>query len=154
MARVEWSDSQKQAWSFVEYAQGEGYNQTEALRQYRAGGGHIRTADWGQLWNVYDTGYDQWSEVYGLAGNDLVPADAFTDVDINYRDRYTYRFRGTIKDEYGNIQTGIYRQFSSDRRLTVTEVNQRAAEEYYGDPSTPAQEVYEINEFEFFERSG
>ncbi len=153
MPRSEWTESQRAAWSFVEYGHSENMNQTEALREYRAGGGSIRTQDWGQLWNIYGEGYDQWSSVIGLYGDDLIPAEAFTQVDINFRDRYTYRFKATYKDEYGQIQSGVYRQFSSDRRLSVTQVNQNAAEAYYGDPSKPADEIIELGEFEFFERS-
>lgn len=147
-----WTDSQRQAWQYVGAAYDQGLNQTEALRAYRQGGGAIRTSSWSELWHRYEGGTDGWSSIYQYGSNDLLPASVFTQVDIRYRERYTMRFKATVRDQLGNIVHDVFRQVSSDRLLTVHDWQQGAYESLLEDISQGVSDVIGIEDVEFFER--
>ncbi len=149
-----WSPSQRQAWQYVTSAYDQGMTQTEALRQYRQGGGAIRTQSWGELWHRYDTGSDGWGSIYQYGSTDVLPASVFTQVGIRYRERYTMQFTATVRDEMGNVVHSVYRQVSSDRLLTVGEWQRGAAESLLEDISQGVSEVIAIEDVAFFERMG
>ena len=146
-----WTNAQRQAWDYVKAGQGQDLGQTAALREYRAGGGEIRTADWGELWHRYDEGAAQWDRLYQFGSSDTVPASLFNVVDINYAQRYTMTFKATIRDPDGQIVHDVYRQVESDTRLTVAQWQDAAAQTLLDDPSQYSEAVLEIGEIEFFE---
>jgi hypothetical protein len=146
-----WTDAQRQAWDYVKSAHGEDLSQTAALNEYRAGGGAIRTTDWGEIWHRYDEGASQWDRLYQFKSNDVVPESLFNVVDINYSQRYTMTFRASVRDEEGNIIRDVYRQVESDTRQTIGEWQSAAAQALLEDPSVYATEVLTIEDIEFFE---
>jgi hypothetical protein len=147
-----WTDAQRRAWDYVKAGENSGLAQTEALAMYRSGGGKIRTADWGELWHRYDEGVAQWDRLYQFKSSDTVPAGLFTEVGINYAERYTMTFTSSVRDEFGNIVHNVQRQVSSNRLLTLGEWQSEAAQLLYDDPSQGVAEVNEITDVQFYER--
>jgi hypothetical protein len=146
-----WTPAQRQAWEYVKSAQGEDMSQTAALNEYRAGGGAIRTSDWGEIWHRYDEGAAQWDKLYQFGSQDTVPESLFNVVDINYAQRYTMTFRASVRDEEGNIIHDVYRQVESDRRLTLSEWQDAAGQALLDDPSVYTSEVLTLEDIEFWE---
>ena len=146
-----WTPSQHKAWDYVKAGQGADLTQSAALNAYRAGGGSIRTSDWGQLWHRYDEGVAQWDRLYQFGSSDVIPESLFNMVDINYAQRYTMTFKATIRDPDGQIVHDVYRQVESDTRLTVAQWQDAAAQTLLDDPSQYSEAVLEIGEIEFFE---
>lgn len=146
-----WTPAQRQAWDYVKSGQGEDMTQTGALQAYRAGGGHIRTQDWGTLWHRYDEGVAQWDRLYQFKAGDVVPESLFTVVDINYAQRYTMTFKASIRDESGNIVHSVYRQVESDRLMTMAQWQASAAETLLEDPSQYSTELISLEDVQFFE---
>lgn len=147
-----WTRSQREAWSYVKGAANSGLRQVEALREYREGGGSIRTSSWGELWDRYQSGAAEWDRLYQFNNEDTIPRSMFSEVNIQYADRYTMTFKTTVRNIDGEITHDIYRQVSSDRLLTMGQWQQAAVETMYDDPSVPTMEVLEIGEVEFYER--
>ena len=149
-----WTNSQRQAWDYVKKAENGGMGQTEALRQYRAGGGAIRTSSWGELWQRYNTGSDAWDRLSQFKSSDTVPSSLFTQVGINYAERYTMTFTATVRGVSGDLIHNVHRQVSSDRQLTVSQWQSAAGETMIEDPSILTEEVVSVTDVNFYERMG
>lgn len=146
-----WTNAQRQAWDYVKSAHGEDLNQTNALSSYRAGGGAIRTSDWGEIWHRYDEGVAQWDRLYQFKNNDLIPESLFNVVDINYSQRYVMTFKATVRDEAGNIVHNVYRQVEADQKQTLGEWQAQANDALLNDPSVYTSAVIDISNVEFWE---
>ena len=152
MSRETWTDAQKIAWDYIKSAYDEGLNQTESLREFREGGGHIRTADWGELWGLYDKGISEWETFRYYRETDTLPESIFTPTDINYTHTYNVFYRATVRDMEGNVVSDVRRLVGSDRRLTVGEWQQAIKESLQTDPSVMVEEVEEVADLEFYTR--
>jgi len=146
-----WTDAQRQAWDYVKSAHGEDLGQTSALASYRAGGGSIRTSDWGEIWHRYDEGAAQWDRLYQFKNTDIIPESLFNVVDINYSQRYVMTFKATVRDEAGNIVHDVYRQVEADQKQTLAEWQSQANQALLDDPSVYTSAVLDIGEVEFWE---
>jgi hypothetical protein len=149
-----WTDSQRDAWKYVLSGQDEGLTQSGAVDQYREAGGHIGNEAWAELWHRAAEGASAWDNLFYLNGNDTVPESMFTQVGINYSEKYVMTFSATVRDEHGHIVHGVQRQIESKRRLTVNEWQANAQEALMEDTSIIATEVSSIENLEFFERMG
>ncbi len=147
-----WTPSQKQAWSYIESGMNRGLTQTEALREYRVGGGKIRTQSWGELWHRASEGQEEWGKLYQLKSSDVVPESMYTKVDIAFQEKYVMTFQIDIRTDYDEIKHNIIRQVESSHRLTVEQWISAAKEAMYDDPSDPTSSVIGVRELEFFER--
>ncbi len=117
-----WTSSQRQAWGYVTQAFNEGLNQTQALTAYRAGGGAIRTAYWGELWHRQQEGESNWSTLYQYKRNDVIPESMYEPVGIDYRSQYNVVYKANIRLEDGSILHDQYRTIRSNVRLTMGEI--------------------------------
>jgi len=147
-----WTESQKQAWGYVESGINRGMGQVEALREYRSGGGKIRTQAWGELWHRYGEAGEEWGKLYQLKGVDIVPESMFERVNIRYQEKYVMTFSVDIKTKSGDIKHGIQRQVESSKRLSVSQWIEAAKQAMYEDPSDPTGSVTGVRNLEFFER--
>lgn len=147
-----WTGAQRNAWSYIEYAVGEGYSRSEALSEYRAGGGKIRTQDWYRAYERYQSSSEEWNKVMYLKNADTVPASYFADSPIQYNNKYVIQYRGTVRDPETHLSTELYRQVESDRLLTWDEwqraMRNNLAESAYIEDA----EVMTISEISFFAR--
>ena len=147
-----WTESQKRAWGYVESGVNRGMKQVEALSEYRAGGGKIRTQAWGELWHRYTEAGSEWGKLYQLKSADTIPESMFEKVNIGYQEKYVMTFSVDIKTEFGEIKHNIHRQVESSHRLTLSQWVEAAKEAMYEDPSEPTTNVTGVRNMEFFER--
>lgn len=117
-----WTNSQRTAWGYVGMAFDDGLRQTEALRAYREGGGHIRTADWGELWHRQANAESNWGRLYTFNKNDVIPESMYEQVGIDYRAKYNVVFKANIRQEDGSILHDQFRTIRSNVRLTLGEI--------------------------------
>lgn len=116
-----WSDSQRQAWQYVLSAQEGGLSTTEALAEYRAGGGAIRTSSWVELWHRADQAAEQWSKLYTIGQNDTVSESMFAETGLNYKQKYIATFTFSMLGADGETISTEYRTVESDKKLTLQE---------------------------------
>lgn len=144
--------SQRTAWEYVESAAREGLSQTEALREYRAAGGAIRTSSWGELWHRQEEGAGVWGTLYLYKDKDTLPVSMYEEVGINYKGKYALNVKMNVRLEDGSILHDVYRTLSSDQRLTLGEWKDAINDTMSEDPSVFTTEVLQITEMEFFQR--
>lgn len=97
----EWSTSQKTAFGYAQQAVTIGLNQTVALREYRSGGGQIRTEAWS---DVYRTAFQAagWREdVRSTPLHWGIPEAMFTPADVDWSTKYVFR----AEIEYYDLDT-------------------------------------------------
>lgn len=148
-----WTGAQRFAWEFVKAAYNDDYNMSAALREFRSGGGHIRTGDWSELWHRYTDAAATWERLYQFGDQDVVPESMHAIVNINYQQPYVMTFKADIRTPDGKILHDVNRQVESDRRMTMAEWQQGALELIMEDPSTPGTQILEMREVEFYKRS-
>lgn len=147
-----WTNAQRFAWDYVKSGFDNDYTQSGALKEFRAGGGKIRTSDWGELWHRYDEAAASWERLYQFGQNDVVPESLFAEVNINYQQKYIMTFKADIRTPKGSIVHDIYRQVESDRKMTLGEWQQAALELIIEDPTSQGTEILEMRDVEFFKR--
>jgi hypothetical protein len=118
---VEWGQSQRMAWGYVRAGVDSDLSATGALREYRSGGGAIRTQDWYDLWNKAEAAGDAWDKVSYLTPSDSVPESMFEMTDIKFEQKYVMNVNLTGITVQGETITEMYRYVESDERLTKQE---------------------------------
>ena len=149
-----WSKSQREAWSYVEKGVNEGYTQTEALAEYRSGGGKIRTSSWGELWHRAEVSSERWNNLYQLKQTDEVPESFYAQTGIAFKEKYVMQFTTDIRSATGEILHNIHRQVESAERLTLKQWSEAATESLQEDLSIDVSQVYSVRDIAFFERQG
>jgi hypothetical protein len=147
-----WTDSQLQAWSFIQSGLTDELNQSEALREYRAGGGAIRTSSWGELWHRAEDAFTAWNTLYQFNSTDTIPQSMFLDTNINFRGEYTYNVTLDVRNLDGSITNEISRYISSDRLITVQELYNGIDEAMSDDPSNPSVEVLQVRSIQMYHK--
>lgn len=116
-----WTDSQKNAWGYAQQGIGEGLSGRSALKQYRAGGGHIGNELW---FSIYKTAYNiaGWKKtIADVPMTYTVRANMFTDVDMDFREEWVMRAKvsGFSTDIGKRVTKWV--QVESDKLLTKQE---------------------------------
>ena len=119
--REEWSQSQRMAWSYVRTGVDSDLSATSALREYRAGGGTIRTSDWYDLWNKAESAGGEWEKISMLTPEDTIPESMFEPTGIKFEQKYVMNVNITGRTVQGETITEMYRYVESDERLTKKE---------------------------------
>jgi len=83
-----WTSAMRQAWSYVVSAVDRDMSPTSALREYRAGGGAIRTQDWYWEYNVAKEAASTFEAIERLPLSFPIPDIAFTTVDMKWARKY------------------------------------------------------------------
>lgn len=125
---ADWSQSERMAWGYVRAGVDADLTATGALREYRSGGGAIRTQDWYDLWNKAEAAGDAWDKVSYLSPTDSVPESMFEPTDIQFEQRYVVNVNITGNTLQGETVTEMYRYIESDERLTWGEWLQKVDE--------------------------
>lgn len=148
-----WSDSQRQAWSYVKEGAESGLNATEALKEYRAGGGSIRNDSWYELYRDYKAGGERWDTVGYMQPGDHIPESMYVITDLNYQQKYIANVGVHYVDGNGVAGTQ-YITIESNERHTVSGITAAVAD-IMGHYETDEVESYgSISEMEFFEAAG
>jgi len=116
-----WTFSQRQAFSFVWRAVREGLSATEALRQYRSGGGRIRDAYWYDLYRQVQDEPEK-SARLGELPEFYTPSDEFaTEVYWDSRQQYLMKMKLHVIDPLTGAEFDQWYTVESDVPLTMAE---------------------------------
>ena len=116
----QWSSSMVSAWQYAVSGVERGMTATEALADYRSGGGAIRTQDWYYLSREAQGARARGEIVAGLPFEQPIPSSAYTTVDMDYGQKYVVIQEATYTDaatgqrmtrditlEYDDVETAI-----------------------------------------------
>jgi hypothetical protein len=145
-----WTDAQRQAWEYVKAGYNDALTQSEALAMYRSGEGHIRTADWGELWHRYSEGSEVWDTLHYYKTEDTLPESFYMETNIHYRNQYNVSVKVNVTDLEGNKIHDVYRIIGSNERLTLGEWNNAITQALLDDPSIMVENIDEIGDMEFY----
>ena len=148
-----WTESQRKAWQYVEKGVSTSLTQTQALKEFRAGGGKIRTQSWVELWHRSSEASQEWNKLYQLKGSDTIPSSMYEQVNINYQKKYVMTFTVDIRASTGEVIRNIHRQVESSHKLSLQQWTVAVEESMSEDLSDPALSVNAIRELKFFERT-
>lgn len=95
---------------------GAGVKQTQALQDFRAAGGAIRTQTWGQLWRNTAATISNRETIATLPTNRRPTEDMFSPWATTKPDMYAYQVNVVVRDKDSGLTTSRpYTFFSSDR---------------------------------------
>ncbi len=122
MAANLFTQAQKLAWDWVVSAVDEGMSAAAALRDYREGGGAIRTQDWYRLYNQQVSYGEEWSKQSHFRTNETYPEDMWGEAPRNFSNRYV----GEVEFQKRNLLTGeletTFRYIEADYRMSFDEI--------------------------------
>jgi len=152
--QIRWSASQKRAWWFAQSAQERGLSARAALREYRAGGGHIGTDYWFQLYRGV-----RWVESGSESIMDLpefykIPETFMLDVPFRYRQEYVYTAHIYGIDPETGLPAERHVTVESDNPLNRIEILQGAQEAIKYTVGTPPFIVTGISSIHAYHRVG
>lgn len=137
----------RRAWGYVLKSVVDELSGAESLRQYRAGGGSVRTQDWYTLRRV-GAEADALAEQYrGWPEAMLLPDVAYTTVDLDYHDRYVVKGEISGYDVIsGKYTTRIVSATSNERRTMVEWIDHFKVimSHYRMDPAAPGSRLGRI----------
>jgi len=148
-----WTKSMRQAWEFALSTIERGLSGAAGLREYREGGGRIRTQSWYELVRLARRAYEMPEVLPRLPPEIPLPASAFTEVDYDYHRKYLVvaEWKG-IHPETGEVVSGLV-GVESDILLTLEEwesaLEERAFEAEYAAPEAP----FELGRMWFYRRA-
>ena len=154
MQPLDWTNSQTRAWQYIESAIDSGTNASTALRDYRAGGGAIRTQDFYVAYNRLSTSSESWGTLAYMHDFDTLPESMFSASPMKYQNNYVASFKTSIVDRFTGQSKVMYRQVGFDNRLTKDELYNQMIDSLKEDKSSPATSVNYITELHFFKRVG
>jgi len=116
-----WTASQKIAFPYTQRGASEGLTATEALAQYRSGGGRIRDASWYALYKEAFAQVGVRDKVTHIPMTYTVPETMFEKVDYDYRRQYVMQMevRGWCEELGQNVTRWV--SIESDNLLTKGE---------------------------------
>ncbi len=114
--------SQEIAKSHVLDALKEDLSQTEALAEFRALGGKIRTSSWGTLWHIAE-GEPANAQTLALLGeNELIPLESHALSQTSLSDNFSYKVSFDGYDKVLRQNARITRTITSDQELSTAEI--------------------------------
>lgn len=146
-----WTDSMREAWSYVKQGVDSGLSGAAALDEYRAGGGHIATGSWYELTRDYRAGGERWDTVGYLQPTDHIPESLYVPTDQQYREKYVANIGVHYIDGEGNSATK-YITIESNERQTIEGITAAVGEVMGHYETDEVQSFGAISEMEFFER--
>ena len=149
---VKWTEAQREAWQYARAGIAAGTPTSLALAEYRAGGGHIRDADWYSLYKgALQAAYvGEWATK--LPDSYTISRDIIQPVDIRYQEKFQVHVKVTVRDAAGNVYPETYRIVQSDKVLTLGEWKNAIRESVQADRTIPGVTEIEIESFQFTER--
>ncbi|MEW5992935.1 MAG: hypothetical protein AB1744_00880 [Candidatus Zixiibacteriota bacterium] len=114
--------SQELAWDYIRSAVDKGVKASTALREYRAGGGSIRTQDWYRGYNSYQFGSDTWTEIHRFSMTETIPEHMWVSSPRNFTHRYVAEVKFRMRDLLSNQLSDQYRYIEADYRMSLSEI--------------------------------
>jgi len=144
----QWTPSQKQAFSYARQGINLGLSGAKALKDFRLGGGSIRTQDWYDLYR-FSGEIKDWSDtITVLPDNYEVKESMHTETPWDFREQYVVQMEvGGYSDELG-VYVRKYVTVESDKLLTRGEWERYAQEaitDTVGSIQFTIERVYNFN---------
>lgn len=139
----------REAVQYVHQGQNLGLSGSESLRQYRAGGGTIRTQDWFQLQRnaAVAEGY---SEYIPRLRQEMTIPKAWGEVeDLGYAQKYIMKYELDVVDAFGKVHSGVKRYVESDESLTMSEWSNELALTLYEDKTIAGMSSYTVHDVSY-----
>lgn len=149
-----WPKSVNEAWSFVLRAAQEGLRPSEALRQYRAGGGTIRNEYWYDAYNRAEEVAEIGSKIQDMPYEYSVNPQLATDSPFNWRQEWIMQIEVWGTDPQTQEQYKRWITVESDEPLTKYEYLDYAQESIDKTPGSLPFEVGEASDWVFYRRVG
>lgn len=116
-------DSVRRAWDYILSALEQGLRPTEALRQYREGGGKIRTQDWYRAYHTVDEYSDTWDLLSRYRDFEQLPEDFFAPAPRYYRKQYVVVVDVGLRYTSTRVYERTYRNIEFNYRPSISEIN-------------------------------
>lgn len=147
-----WTQSQLVAWSYILSGAQQGLTATEALRQYRAGGGAIRDSLWYGLYKDAFSLVGVREKIEQIPMSYLVPESMATDSQFDWREKYVMQMRVHGIDPETGLGYSRYVTVENDRLVTKREWINLAQEALDSIPGTEPIIVERASEWTFYKR--
>jgi len=148
-----WTSAMRQAYVFVRQSHALELSGAEALRQFRAGGGHIRTQDWYTLRRGAEDAATSAEIIKRLPGDMSPPLDWLPEVDFAFQRKYVMRVKANVMDAGGIVLTDVWRTIESDVNLSIDEWMDEYDDYIVDDPTIPNPTQWDVTDFYFELRS-
>ena len=122
------TEAQKRAWDYMRSAVETGLKASEALYQYREGGGAIRTQDWYRAYNTYKEYGDVWERISRYSPTETIPDDFWQPAPRNFQRNYVVEVEIAKRNTFTGELERTFRYIESDYRISQSEI-QDAIEE-------------------------
>lgn len=123
-----WSRSQKLAFPYIQLGVKQGLTASEALSQYRDGGGAIRDSSWYSLFKQEFAQYGVRENVFKIPMTYTVPETMFDPVDLDYRAKYVMNMKVSGYSSELNTRIVKWVTVESNELLTKSEWRYNAQE--------------------------
>lgn len=149
---VQWTPAMHEAYPYVHMYLERGLSGAEALREYRAGGGSIRTQDWYTLARELSVSKEYSGYIPRLAPWSTIPSSWASYEPLNYNREYVLKVKVTATDAFGNVWPDLHRYIESDRALTKREWWDAIRDALETDRTIPDITSFEILDTEYVRR--
>jgi len=144
-----WTSAMRQAYVYVRQGYQLELSGAETLRQYRAGGGAIRTQDFYALRRgVVDAAINA-EMIQRLPGDMSPPPDWLPEVDFDFQRKYVMRVKANVMDMGGIVLTDVWRTIESDVNLSIDEWLGEYDDYIVDDPTIPNPVQWDVTDFYF-----
>jgi hypothetical protein len=118
-----WSQSMTNAWEYALAGLRSGLSQTEALAQYRGGGGAIRDSSWSSIWHSGETLGENTDFIIGMPKDWTIPESRFTPIGWASMQPYVTQVQISFFDQESKQWRQEWRTLEFDQRPTGDELN-------------------------------
>lgn len=151
--RAAWSDSMIQAQQYVRSAVATPLSGAEGLRQYREGGGAIRTQDWYSVWRETASAFELRETISTLPEEYTIPQSWMEPTGMRFRERFIYQAEVITVDAEGGRLSGEWYTVESAQPLTITEWQADLESIILMGDTRPGVVEYEITDTAFLVRA-
>lgn len=149
-----WPKSVNEAWSFILRGAKEGLTATEALRQYRSGGGRIANEYWYDAFREAQIVDDIGQQIADLPDYYTVNPYLATDSPFQWRQEWVMQIEVWGEDPETQERYSRWITVESDEPLTKEEYYDYAQDVIDGTPGSIPFQIISATDFVFYRRTG
>lgn len=153
MAERRWTSAMRVAWQYTLSGAEQGLTATNALGQYRGGGGKIRDSDW----------YSLYKDAFGMAGKResiekipstyVIPDSMATESGFDWYQKYVMQYDVTGRHPETGIRSTRTVTVENDELLTKKEWQLAANDAIEDDPGSEPIEIESFSNYHFYRRT-
>jgi len=149
---INWTSSQKQAFSYIQSAVERGMTATASLSEYRSGGGAIRDSSWYGLFRETFAQVGVRENILRIPETYTIPESMFQETDFDFRSKYVAQMKVSgYSDELGQRITK-WVTVESDELVTKGEWRYGAQQAIDAGLGSPDFTIDRITEWQTFVR--